>query len=203
MSIEFNLEMAGRPDDPLEVARGVRRILAGNASQMTFKGTNTYIVGGNELVVIDPGPNDEAHCRAILAAAGKSPITDILITHRHLDHAGGIERLRTATGARVAAFALARSRPRADYQSPSGKEFIAFDLAVDRELADGDRVVGRDFCPYRSAHSRSCAGSPVLRTDRRGLARRAAAVHRRSHHGLEHHGDRAARGADGPTTSRR
>ena len=145
MSIEFNLEMAGTADDPLDVARGVRRILAGNASQMTFMGTNTYIVGGKELVVIDPGPNDEAHCRAILAAAGGSPITDILITHRHLDHTDGTERLRRLTGARVAAFALARSRPRADYQSPSGKEFIDFDLSVDRELGDGDRVEGGDF----------------------------------------------------------
>ena len=39
---------------------------------MTFKGTNTYLVGTRTLAVIDPGPGkaDPNHCAAILAAAG-------------------------------------------------------------------------------------------------------------------------------------
>ncbi|QAY64873.1 MBL fold metallo-hydrolase [Xylanimonas allomyrinae] len=51
-------------------------------------------------VVVDPGPLDEAHLRA-LAAAG--PVALVLVTHRHADHTAGAGRLRELTGAPVRA----------------------------------------------------------------------------------------------------
>ena len=48
-------------------APGVVRIVANNPSPFTFKGTNTYIVGtGSDVALIDPGPDDEGHLRAVL-----------------------------------------------------------------------------------------------------------------------------------------
>lgn len=44
----------------------VRRLTAPNPSFMTGPGTNTYIVGKEQLAVIDPGPLDQPHIDAIL-----------------------------------------------------------------------------------------------------------------------------------------
>jgi glyoxylase-like metal-dependent hydrolase (beta-lactamase superfamily II) len=83
------------------VASGVRRVLAGNPSVMTGPGTNTYLIGGNEVAVIDPGPDDlEVHLDAV-AEAGAGRIRWILVTHTHPDHAPGAAGLKARTGAAV------------------------------------------------------------------------------------------------------
>jgi len=93
---------AGRLD---EVAPGVLRLTAPNPGLMTGPGTNTYLVGGPEPVVVDPGPADATHTAAILAAAAPlGPIRTILVTHTHVDHAPGAAALAEATGARVVGF---------------------------------------------------------------------------------------------------
>jgi glyoxylase-like metal-dependent hydrolase (beta-lactamase superfamily II) len=93
----------GRVD---EVAPGVRRLTAPNPGLMTGPGTNTYLVGTSELVVVDPGPSNESHTAAILdAAAPLGPVRTIAVTHTHVDHAPGAAALAAATGARVVGFA--------------------------------------------------------------------------------------------------
>jgi glyoxylase-like metal-dependent hydrolase (beta-lactamase superfamily II) len=88
-----------------EVAPGVRRLTAPNPGLMTGPGTNTYLVGDCAPVVVDPGPADESHTAAILAAAAPlGPIGTILVTHTHVDHAPGAAALAAATGARVLGF---------------------------------------------------------------------------------------------------
>jgi glyoxylase-like metal-dependent hydrolase (beta-lactamase superfamily II) len=72
---------------------------------MTGPGTNTYLVGEAETVIVDPGPADESHTAAIVAAsASLGPIRTILVTHTHVDHAPGAAALAAATGARVIGF---------------------------------------------------------------------------------------------------
>ncbi|MEM9970819.1 MAG: MBL fold metallo-hydrolase [Pseudomonadota bacterium] len=71
---------------------------------MTHWGTNTYLVGENEVAVIDPGPNNPGHLAAILDAAGGSRVTRILITHAHRDHTGLASELQKATGAPILGF---------------------------------------------------------------------------------------------------
>jgi len=73
---------------------GVARVRAANPSPMTLDGTNTYVAGG---WVIDPGPDDEAHLRAVLAAASEPP-AGIVLTHDHFDHSEGAERLAAMAG---------------------------------------------------------------------------------------------------------
>lgn len=79
-------------------------ILAPNPSPMTLDGTNTWLVGepGGSMVVIDPGPDDDAHLRAIVDAA-EGRVALILLTHGHPDHAEGARRLHDMTGAPVRA----------------------------------------------------------------------------------------------------
>lgn len=82
------------------IAPHVLRLTAPNAGAMTGAGTNTYIVGDREPVVIDPGVADDAHLAAIVAHA-PGPIRAILITHKHPDHTGGAVQLSAMTGAPV------------------------------------------------------------------------------------------------------
>jgi glyoxylase-like metal-dependent hydrolase (beta-lactamase superfamily II) len=72
---------------------GVTRVRAANPSPMTLDGTNTYVIAG---WVIDPGPDDAAHLQAVLDAAGEP--RGIVLTHDHLDHAEGAERLASMAG---------------------------------------------------------------------------------------------------------
>lgn len=77
-----------------------RRILANNPGVMTGPGTNTYLVGIDEVVVIDPGPEDEAHLDAIIGCGGDR-IRWITVTHTHPDHSPGVQALKERTGAEV------------------------------------------------------------------------------------------------------
>ncbi len=102
---DFGVGPAPRPGRLDEVAPGVHRLTAPNPGLMTGPGTNTYLVGRGELVVVDPGPADEAHTSAITAAAGRlGRIRTVLVTHTHVDHAPGAAALAAATGARVVGF---------------------------------------------------------------------------------------------------
>lgn len=80
--------------------------------------------------VVDPG--DAAPVEAWLAAHPGWQLSDILITHHHFDHVGGIERLKAATGARVL--------------GPANEKIPGCDLA----LHDGDQVdvLGQRFSVY-------------------------------------------------------
>ena len=91
--------VALEPGAPKRLDAFVTRIIAPNPGVMTGPGTNTYLVGGQELAVIDPGPAIDAHVQAVLAA-GAGRIRWILCTHTHLDHSPAAAALKAATGAR-------------------------------------------------------------------------------------------------------
>lgn len=79
-------------------------LLADNPSPMTLDGTNTWLLrapGSDSCLVVDPGPSDRRHLRAVAAAAGH--VTEILLTHGHPDHAEGAAAFRELTGAPVRA----------------------------------------------------------------------------------------------------
>jgi glyoxylase-like metal-dependent hydrolase (beta-lactamase superfamily II) len=73
---------------------GVVRVRAPNPSPMTLDGTNTYVAAG---WAIDPGPVDQDHFEAVLAAAG-GEIEGVLLTHTHPDHSDGAQPLAELAG---------------------------------------------------------------------------------------------------------
>jgi glyoxylase-like metal-dependent hydrolase (beta-lactamase superfamily II) len=78
--------MSNRPD--------VERLTADNPGPMTLEGTNTYVVGRDPAVVIDPGPDEDAHLEAIRRAAeSRGGIGTVLLTHDDADHLDGVEPL--------------------------------------------------------------------------------------------------------------
>lgn len=92
-----------RPDYGVgeQLARGVRRLTARNQGPLTFRGTNSYLLGIASITVIDPGPEDDDHVAHLMAVAG-APIRRIVVTHDHADHFGAARRLAELTGAEVA-----------------------------------------------------------------------------------------------------
>ncbi|GGE50162.1 MBL fold metallo-hydrolase [Agaricicola taiwanensis] len=118
------------PEPPRGVAEtivpGIRRIVAGNATPTTYHGTNTYLIGeGDDVTVLDPGPDREDHVQHILDATG-GRVRNILLSHAHRDHFGAAPALRAATGAPIHAF----------------HESAEPDFTPDVPLRDGDPVLG-------------------------------------------------------------
>ncbi|MEK9791655.1 MAG: MBL fold metallo-hydrolase [Halieaceae bacterium] len=80
------------------LSQRVRRIVAPNPGPMTGPGTNTYVVGETDLVVVDPGPAEPSHIDAILNCVGDR-LRYIACTHTHPDHSPAAAVLADATGA--------------------------------------------------------------------------------------------------------
>jgi glyoxylase-like metal-dependent hydrolase (beta-lactamase superfamily II) len=89
----------------------VRRLVAPNPSAFTFTGTCSYIVGEGEVAILDPGPNDDAHLAALLAAVAGERVAYIVVTHTHRDHSSLAGRLRSTTRAPVVGARAHVARP--------------------------------------------------------------------------------------------
>ncbi|MEU6531799.1 MBL fold metallo-hydrolase [Streptomyces sp. NPDC046928] len=160
--------LPGQPRDAVvsgpATARAVN-VLAPNASPMTLDGTNTWIVSEPDsdlAVVIDPGPQDEAHLRNVVATAERSGkrVALTLLTHGHPDHAEGALRFAELTGTRVRALDPAlrlgdEGLGAGDVVTVGGLELrvvptpghtadsLCFHLPADRAVLTGDTILGR------------------------------------------------------------
>ncbi|MBS0231883.1 MAG: MBL fold metallo-hydrolase [Proteobacteria bacterium] len=145
-TLNFKTDMAFAYGEPAPMGPGIVRIVAPNPSPLTFKGTNTYLVGSTSLAVIDAGPDNDEHRAAILKAAGGRPITHIFTTHAHRDHVDGVAKLKAATGALTAACARDPEASRIAIEStPSGRYFVDYDFGPDIALNGGDTIEGTDW----------------------------------------------------------
>ena len=135
------------PGLSVELAPGVRRLLAPNAGMMTGPGTNTYLFGDAEVAVLDPGPASGKHIDAILRSA-PGPIRWILATHTHPDHSPGASKLAAATGAQL----LGQPPPPGRVQDRT--------FAPDRILQDGDVLETREFL-IRAVHTPGHASNHI------------------------------------------
>ena len=125
----------------VEVTPLLRVVLAPNPSPFTFTGTQTFIVGRDDVAVIDPGPDLPEHVDSLLAGLGTERVAAILCTHTHRDHSPASRALKAATGAPIvgcAPLAIVDDGPRAD------DEFDP-DYMPDRVLVDGETVEGPDW----------------------------------------------------------
>lgn len=115
---------------------GIARVLAHNPSAFTYYGTQTYVVGTDEVAVIDPGPDLPEHVEALVDAIGGRSVAAIMCTHTHRDHSPASRPLAETTGAPIigcAPLALETVGPRADASFDG-------DYAPERVLANGESI---------------------------------------------------------------
>jgi glyoxylase-like metal-dependent hydrolase (beta-lactamase superfamily II) len=127
--------------DAERVSPLVRRILAPNPSPFTFTGTQSFIVGDEEVALIDPGPDLPVHVEALLEAVRGRRLVAILCTHTHRDHSPASRAIKAATAAPIvgcAALAMEFGQVRADDE-------FDLDYVPDRVLADGETLEGKGW----------------------------------------------------------
>lgn len=123
----------------IEVADGIRRLTCQNPGPFTFHGTNTYLVGTHDIVVIDPGPADDVHIDNILRSAGAHAIKAILVSHTHADHSPGARKLQVQSGAPIVGCGPHRAaRPLAFGEINPMDASSDGDHVPDQLLSDGD-----------------------------------------------------------------
>jgi glyoxylase-like metal-dependent hydrolase (beta-lactamase superfamily II) len=77
----------------------VGRVLGLNPGLMTGPGTNTYLVGPRRPILLDTGagvPEYMPLLTEFLRAEGHQDVARVLLTHRHVDHIGGVPDVRRA-----------------------------------------------------------------------------------------------------------
>ena len=127
--------------------------MAGNPSPYTGPGTNTWILDGDPVaVVIDPGPDDDAHLAAIGKTLGGAPVGAVLVTHSHPDHLPLAARLAERHRARVLRYPelgegelvqVGKVKLRALYTPGHASDHLCFLLKEDLAVFTGDLVLGR------------------------------------------------------------
>ena len=146
---EFDFEY-GRCDDlsPL-----IRRVICNNPGPFTFTGTGTYVIGKGNVAIIDPGPLDDAHLDAILAAlAPDEKVSHIVITHTHLDHSPLAMPLKARTGAKIYAHAPGQVEA---FDGPRLEEGADADFVPDEIVSHGDLIKGDGWtleCVFTPGH---------------------------------------------------
>ena len=127
----------------------VRRIVAPNAGPLTGPGSNTYLVGVDEIVVVDPGPDVASHVDAIVGCGGDR-IRWIALTHSHDDHAGAASTLAEQTGAEILAYGTVDEgfeleatefRVEAMYTPGHSPDHLCWLLEEERMVFSGDTVI--------------------------------------------------------------
>ncbi len=141
MEPNFDRAPPAQPGILLDVAPGIRRIIANNPSPFTFTGTCTYVVGRGEVSVIDPGPEDIVHIEALLDSLEGEKIARILVTHTHRDHSPAARLLQARTGAPILGCA-----PHHAARAMHAGETSRLDASSDQDhrpervLIDGERI---------------------------------------------------------------
>lgn len=130
----------------VEIADGIQRITAPNESAFTYRGTNTYILGGDSVAVIDPGPAIDSHFELLVDTLKGRTVSHIVVTHTHMDHSPLAAPLKEKTGAPIYA-----EGPHRNSRDLHLGEVNSLDAAADRDFkADvivkhGDIIEGKDW----------------------------------------------------------
>ena len=154
MAIPFIREFEAKYESEVRVSPLISRIVADNPGPFTFKGTGVYIVGKDEVAVIDPGPDDASHVDALKRALEGRRVTHILVTHTHADHSPAAKPLKEWSGAKTYAFG-----PHGSGKLDDGvrvEEGGDMQFVPDMRVKDGEIIKGNGFtfeCVFTPGHT--------------------------------------------------
>ena len=152
--IPFNRNFEVNYGEIENIAPGIRRITANNPSPFTFRGTGTYILGEGNVAVIDPGPDQPEHVKAIVEGLKNETISHILITHTHNDHSPAAKALKEITGAPTFGFGPHGSgKPALKLTTQAGGDM---DFRPDEKTQDGSVIYGDNWsvsCLHTPGHT--------------------------------------------------
>jgi len=147
--------MTGRP---VVAGPGIVRVTAPNGSAYTFTGTNTFILGHERLVLLDPGPENAAHAAALRAVIGARPVAAVLLTHTHRDHSASAAYWARSLAAPLWFGGRHRlSRPLRRFEHNRLRRSADWDLVPDRVLGDGESIRAGDIALSVHATPGHCA----------------------------------------------
>ena len=153
MAIPFIREFDARYGEEVRVTPLISRIVANNPGPFTFKGTGVYIVGGQDVAVIDPGPDLPEHIEALKRALAGRRVTHILVTHTHSDHSPAAKPLKEWSGAKTYAFGPHGSGSDDGPKVEAGGDS---DFVPDVRVKDGETIAGNGFtfeCVHTQGHT--------------------------------------------------
>ena len=154
MAIPFIREFDAQYESEVRVSPLISRVVADNPGPFTFKGTGVYIVGGGDVAVIDPGPDDASHVDALKRALAGKRVTHILVTHTHSDHSPAAKPLKEWSGAQTYAFGPHGSGKLEDgvrVEEGGDMQFVP-----DVRVKDGEIIRGNGFtfeCVFTPGHT--------------------------------------------------
>lgn len=143
VSLSFDRSFDIPPETTVEVSPLIRRVLADNPGPFTFKGTSSFIIGRGNVAIIDPGPDNDAHLAALIAAVQGETVSHILVTHSHLDHSPLAARLRQATGAATVGYGPVEGR--GEQVSLRLDASIDADFNPEIKLGHGEVITGKGW----------------------------------------------------------
>jgi len=155
---QFNLEHDVTYGAVERISPLVQRVTCENPSKFTFMGTGTYLIGDESLAVIDPGPVEQAHIDALVAAIDGRPVSHLLITHTHGDHSPAAQLLQDHIDAPTYGFGphpMSRPEPKdPDAEAADDESDFGFDPIEDDD-ADKDAAADKedDEDGYKSDHA--------------------------------------------------
>ena len=115
-----------------QLSSRVRRLVAPNPGPMTGAGTNTYLIGTDDVAVLDPGPAIPEHIERIVEA-GAGKITRLVCTHTHPDHSPAAAVIASRLGVPMIGALTADDQ----HQDRS--------FVPDEQLTDGSLIAGGDW----------------------------------------------------------
>ena len=119
----------------------VKKLMAPNPSPFTLYGTGTFIIGREQICIIDPGPLIKSHIDNLLKLIDKKLISHILVTHTHADHSPAANIIKKETGAKTYAYSAYPKDVKGNkFDEAHDKSFIP-----DVELSDNEIIQGKDW----------------------------------------------------------
>ena len=117
----------------------VKKLMAPNPSPFTLHGTGTFIIGREQICIIDPGPLIESHINNLLKLIDKKRISHILVTHTHADHSPAANIIKKETGAKTYGYSGYPKGVKGNkFEEAHDKEFIPDIILSDNEIIKGE-----------------------------------------------------------------